>query len=340
MRKIQNVLITGAAGFIGSHFVNELLVKNNAVNVYSYDKLTYASNLANLTSVQNHPRHTFIQADINNGEKVAEILRKHTIDTIVHFAAESHVDNSIATPAIFFETNVMGTVTLLQMAKEYWIDEQKWSAEQCRFHHISTDEVYGSLNQNDLPFTEETPYKPNSPYSASKAASDHAVRAYGKTFSLPVTISNCSNNYGPHQHAEKLVPTVIYHCLESKAIPVYGNGLNYRDWLYVEDHCQAICLILEKGIVGEVYNIGGGYEVNNLTLIKIICHIMDEYYPEKSPHANLIQFVTDRPGHDFRYAIDNKKIRQTLNWQPTTDPMVGLRKTIDFYIAAYNKGII
>lgn len=340
MSNRKNILVTGAAGFIGSHFVAHLLAHNSDVRVYSYDKLTYAGNLMNLEPVSDNPRHTFIQGDINDSALVHTTLRKYNIDTIVHFAAESHVDNSIATPAIFFTTNLMGTVNLLQAAKQYWLDEQKWSANQCRFHHISTDEVYGSLTHEDPPFTETTPYSPNSPYAASKAASDHAVRAYGKTFGLPVTLSNCSNNYGSHQHREKLIPTVIRCCLEGKSIPVYGNGLNCRDWLYVEDHCTAIYKILEKGQVGEVYNIGGGYEVDNLTLIKNICALMDEIEPGKAPHANLIQFVTDRKGHDFRYAIDNTKIHQALDWQPNTDPLKGLKRTVDFYVTAYARGLI
>lgn len=338
MRQIKNVLVTGAAGFIGSHFVAELLAKDPAVNVYSYDKLTYAGSLSNLDSVQHNPKHHFIQGDINDRALVRATLRKHNIDTIVHFAAESHVDNSIATPEIFFETNVMGTLNLLQAAKEYWLDEQAWSAEHCRFHHISTDEVYGSLMPEDPPFTETTPYSPNSPYAASKAGSDHAVRAYGKTFGLPVTLSNCSNNYGPHQHAEKLIPTVIRCCLEGKPIPVYGNGRNCRDWLYVGDHCEAIYAILQRGIIGEVYNVGGGYEADNLSLIEIICQIIDEAYPQNAPHMKLVQFVADRKGHDFRYAIDNTKICQTLAWEPNTAVLTGLKRTVDFYISKYVKG--
>lgn len=340
MRKMKNVLVTGAAGFIGSHFVAELLAEEVDVRVYSYDKLTYAGCLSNLDPVQLNSRHHFIQGDINDRTLVRAILRKNEIDTIVHFAAESHVDNSIATPEIFFETNVMGTLNLLQAAKEYWLDEKAWSAEYCRFHHISTDEVYGSLMPEDAPFTEITPYSPNSPYAASKAGSDHAVRAYGKTFGLPVTISNCSNNYGAHQHAEKLIPTVIRCCLEGKSIPVYGNGRNCRDWLYVGDHCEAIYAILKRGIVGEVYNIGGGYEADNLSLIAMICQIMDKAYPHKAPHMDLVQFVADRKGHDFRYAIDNSKICRALAWQPKTTIFAGLEKTVDFYISKYTADII
>lgn len=340
MRQMKNILVTGAAGFIGSHFVAELLAKEANAEVYSYDKLTYAGCLSNLSPVQHNARHHFIQGDINDRALVRATLRKHEIDTIVHFAAESHVDNSIATPEIFFETNVMGTLNLLQAAKEYWLDEKVWSAEDCRFHHISTDEVYGSLMPEDPRFTETTPYSPNSPYAASKAGSDHAVRAYGKTFGLPVTISNCSNNYGPHQHAEKLIPTVIWCCLESKSIPVYGNGRNCRDWLYVGDHCEAIYAILQHGIVGEVYNIGGGYETDNLSLIAIICQIMDKAYPQKAPHMDLVQFVADRKGHDFRYAIDNTKICQALAWRPNTNILRGLEKTVDFYISHYTRDVV
>jgi dTDP-glucose 4,6-dehydratase len=334
---MRNVLVTGAAGFIGSHFATELLVKETTVNVYSYDKLTYAGCLSNLDSVQHNPRHHFIQGDINDRALVHATLRKYEIDTIVHFAAESHVDNSIATPEIFFETNVMGTFNLLQAAKEYWLDEKTWSEKQCRFHHISTDEVYGSLMPNEPSFTETTPYSPNSPYAASKAGSDHAVRAYGKTFALPVTISNCSNNYGPHQHAEKLIPTVIRCCLEGKSIPVYGDGRNCRDWLYVGDHCEAIYAILQRGAIGEMYNIGGGYETDNLNLIKMICQIIDEFYPQNAPHMDLVQFVADRKGHDFRYAIDNTKIGRTLAWQPNTTIRKGLKDTVDFYISKHIK---
>jgi dTDP-glucose 4,6-dehydratase len=337
MRQMKNVLVTGAAGFIGSHFVAELLTKETHVHVYSYDKLTYAGCLANLEPVQHNARHHFIQGDINDYALVRTTLRNHQIDTIVHFAAESHVDNSIATPAIFFETNVMGTLNLLQAAKEYWLDEKSWSKDHCRFHHISTDEVYGSLMPDDPAFTETTPYSPNSPYAASKAGSDHAVRAYGKTFGLPVTISNCSNNYGPHQHAEKLIPTVIRCCLEGRSIPVYGNGRNCRDWLYVGDHCEAIYAILQRGTVGEVYNVGGGYEADNLSLIAIICQIMDKAYPQKAPHQDLVQFVADRKGHDFRYAIDNAKICHALAWQPNTAILTGLEQTVDFYISQYAK---
>jgi dTDP-glucose 4,6-dehydratase len=335
---MKYVLVTGAAGFIGSHFVAELLAKDAAVKVYSYDKLTYAGCLSNLDSVQHNPRHHFIRGDVNDHIQVRTTLRTYEIDSIVHFAAESHVDNSIATPAVFFETNVMGTLNLLQAAKEYWLDEKGWSAEHCRFHHISTDEVYGSLMPTDPPFTETTPYSPNSPYAASKAGSDHVVRAYGKTYGLPITISNCSNNYGPHQHAEKLIPTVIRCCLQGQSIPVYGDGRNCRDWLYVGNHCQAIYAILQHGTVGEVYNIGGGYEVDNLSLIKTICQIMDEVYPQNAPHSGLIQFVADRKGHDFRYAIDNTKIHLALDWQPSTTILEGLKTTVDFYISKYAPG--
>ncbi len=332
MSRTRNVLVTGAAGFIGSHFVEYFLSVDKNVRIWSYDKLTYAGTLDNLEPVQNNPRHTFVHGDICDPQKIASLLRLHQIDTIVHFAAESHVDNSIESPAIFFETNLLGTLNLLQQAKEYWLDEMHWSEENCLFHHVSTDEVYGSLTVDEAAFTETTPYAPNSPYAASKASSNHVVRAYNKTFGLPVTISNCSNNYGPRQHSEKLIPTTIRCCLQQKPIPVYGNGQNQRDWLYVTDHCMAIHAILQQGGVGEVYNIGGGYDVDNLTLIKAICRVMDKRFPAHAPHENLIHFVTDRKGHDFRYAIDNTKINRDLSWSPETEPDIGLEKTVASYM--------
>ncbi len=332
MSSMQNILVTGSAGFIGSHFVEYMLSIDPNSRICSYDSLTYAGTLNNLESVQNNPRHTFVQGDIRDPQQVASILRKHQIDTIVHFAAESHVDNSIDSPAIFFETNVMGTLNLLQQAKEYWMNKDQRFNENCLFHHVSTDEVYGSLTAEAEPFTETTPYEPNSPYAASKASSNHIVRAYGNTFGLPITISNCSNNYGPRQHAEKLIPTVIRCCLQQKPIPIYGSGRNERDWLYVTDHCQAIHKILQHRLLGNVYNIGGGYAVDNLTLVKAICQIMDDHFPDYAPHENLIHFVTDRKGHDFRYAINNTKIYRDLSWQPQTDPLLGLKKTVEYYV--------
>lgn len=313
----KKMLVTGAAGFIGSNFVVEMLARYADLTIISLDKLTYAGSLDNLKEVANNPRHHFIKGDILDRALLDKTLRDYDVDTIVHFAAESHVDNSIKDPGIFIETNVVGTYTLLEAARIFWVHEQKWNATQCRFHHISTDEVYGTLGQHDPAFTEETAYAPNSPYSASKAGSDHLVRAYFHTYGLPVTISNCSNNYGPRQHAEKFIPTVIRSCVEEKPIPIYGDGTNIRDWLYVGDHCEAVDLIIRKSKVGEVYNIGGNNELSNLMLAKQICAVFDELRPRRQgKYEDLLSFVKDRPGHDWRYAIDNNKIKKELGWRP------------------------
>lgn len=328
----KNILITGAAGFIGCNFVQFLFQHHEDINVISFDKLTYAGSEANLASVQTNPRHTFVRGDIGDQEKVAATLRQFEIDTVVHFAAESHVDNSIDNPAIFLQTNILGTQMLLEAVKQFWLEEKQWDSSQCRFHHISTDEVYGSLNSTQSPFTEEKRYEPNSPYAASKAGSDHIVRAYHHTYGLPVTTSNCSNNYGPYQHAEKFIPVVIRSCMNQTPIPVYGDGSNIRDWLYVEDHCEAIDRILQEGKIGEVYNIGGNCELNNLALVEKICALMDKYKPNHAPHVNLIEFVEDRKGHDWRYAIDSTKIEKELNWKPSQDFEAMLNKTVEFYI--------
>ncbi len=332
MFRFKRLLVTGAAGFIGSNFVRRMLEKHDNVKVVSYDKLTYAGNLTNLDNLNNKHNHTFIHADINDSEKVKETLINHKIDCIVHFAAESHVDNSIVGPTVFFETNVMGTLSLIESARTVWFDINNWSDKQCRFHHVSTDEVYGSLALDDAAFTEESRYQPNSPYSASKASSDHIVRSYFHTFGLPTTLSNCSNNYGPYQHQEKLIPTVIKKCLNNERIPVYGNGLNIRDWLYVDDHCDAIEAILTKGIVGETYNVGGNCELDNLSLIKCICHMMDDLIPQKKSYMDLMSFVKDRKGHDFRYAIDNSKIKRELGWESKQSFIELLSNTVTFYI--------
>lgn len=324
----KNILITGAAGFIGCNFVHYLLGQYNDVKIVSLDKLTYAGCKDNLP---NDPNHLFVHGDICDRDLVDKLLREHNIDTIVHFAAESHVDRSIEGPQVFVETNVMGTFTLLDAAKTFWIADKGWGEGECRFHHVSTDEVYGQLKADDPAFSEMTPYDPSSPYSASKAASDHFVRAYHRTFKLPCTISNCSNNYGPLQHDEKLIPTVIRACLAQKPIPVYGNGLNIRDWLYVEDHCSAIDTILQTGKVGETYNVGGKCERDNLTLIKTICAIIDKQRPKDKKHEELISFVEDRAGHDWRYAIDNTKIQTELGWQPKHQLESGLAKTVAYY---------
>lgn len=336
----QKMLVTGAAGFIGSNFVHFTLSANKNVEIVSLDKLTYAGDRENLNNLPGDgaARHKLVVGDICDRALVDRLMREHKIDTIVHFAAESHVDRSITGPAAFIETNIVGTFTLLEAARNYWLGEQKLKCEQCRFHHISTDEVYGELGLHDPAFTETTPYAPSSPYSASKASSDHLVRAYFRTYGLPVTTSNCSNNYGPLQHNEKLIPTVIRCCLEERAIPVYGNGSNIRDWLYVEDHCAAITAILERGTVGEVYNVGGNCERDNLSLVKAICSIMDEMRPRAGgkQHSELITFVADRLGHDWRYAIDNHKICSTLGWQPSWSLEAGLRKTVEWY-GRFNK---
>ncbi|ASQ46433.1 dTDP-glucose 4,6-dehydratase [Legionella clemsonensis] len=328
----RNLLVTGAAGFIGSNFVHMMSERYSRLRIISLDKLTYAGNKANLDKVREFDSHLFIEGDIGDKELVTSLLNQYEIDTIVHFAAESHVDNSIKNPLVFLQTNVLGTFTLLEAARHYWLDKKHWDNHSCRFHHISTDEVYGSLDHDEPAFTEMNRYQPNSPYSASKASSDHLVRAYFHTYQLPVTTSNCSNNYGPYQHKEKLIPTVIDCCINQRPIPVYGDGLNARDWLFVKDHCDAIDLILRKGHVGEVYNIGGNNELDNLTLIKHICQIMDQFLPQKAPHEKLISFVQDRKGHDKRYAINNEKIYKELGWSPTGNFTEHLVETIKFYL--------
>ncbi|UTW44093.1 dTDP-glucose 4,6-dehydratase [bacterium SCSIO 12844] len=332
MYKAKNILVTGAAGFIGSHFVKMMLSQYDDIKIISYDKLTYAGNLANLSSVKSIENHVFVQGDIIDEKCIYNILREHQIDTIVHFAAESHVDNSIDGPKIFFQSNVMGTFNLLQQAKAYWLDEKKWTDSKCRFHHISTDEVYGSLSKDAEAFTEKTAYQPNSPYSASKAGSDHIVRSYFHTYRLPVTTSNCSNNYGSYQHQEKLIPVVINSCIKQLPIPVYGDGSNIRDWLYVKDHCKAIDCIIQKGKLGEVYNIGGNNEISNIALVKMICRLMDQYRSEHQPHERLISFVDDRKGHDWRYAINYSKLYNELGWSPSEDFETMFKETIEFYL--------
>jgi dTDP-glucose 4,6-dehydratase len=333
----KHILVTGAAGFIGCNFVRLCLEHHKDCKVISLDKLTYAGNIKNLDQIGQTKRHTFVQGDICDAELIHKLLKEHNINTIVHFAAESHVDRSIASPSEFIQTNVMGTFTLLEAARQVWLKEKQWTADQCRFHHISTDEVYGTLSLTDPAFCETTPYAPNSPYSASKAGSDHLVRAYFHTYGLPVTTSNCSNNYGPYQHDEKLIPTVIRHALAHKPIPIYGKGLNVRDWLYVDDHATAILSILSKGALGEVYNIGGKSEWNNLNLVHKICRILDTQKPlTQGSYDQFVSFVTDRAGHDFRYAIDNTKIQSQLGWEPSYTLEQGLEKTVAFYVKKYS----
>ena len=310
----KNILVTGAAGFIGCNYVRMMLDKYSDINIMSFDKLTYAGSLDNLHDVIDNPRHTFLKGDICDKSLIAKVLKEYEVDTIVHFAAESHVDNSIVGPEVFFQTNVMGTLLLIDEARKFWQREKGWNETQCRFHHVSTDEVYGTLCKDDPAFTEETAYAPNSPYSASKAGSDHLVRSYFHTYKMPITMSNCSNNYGPYQHQEKLIPVIIKACMEAKPIPIYGDGSNIRDWLYVEDHCRAIDKIIRNGNVGETYNVGGDNELSNLELTKKICEQMDKLKPENKPHVELISFVEDRKGHDWRYAVNSTKLKEKLSW--------------------------
>ncbi len=324
----KRLLVTGGAGFIGSHFIHEMQKKHREWFIVNLDKLTYAGSLANLENLPHPEQHQFVQGDICDAGLVAALLKEHTIDTIVHFAAESHVDRSITGPKDFIQTNVLGTFTLLEAARTHWLDNEKRDAATCRFHHISTDEVFGSLHLTDPAFSETTPYQPRSPYSASKAGSDHLVHAYYHTYGLPITLSNCSNNYGPNQHAEKFIPTVIRACLNQQPIPIYGDGKNIRDWLYVDDHCEAIRFILTKGRVGETYNIGGNNEWENKKLALLICELMDEQRPAHAPHARLITTVTDRKGHDFRYAINDEKIKTELGFTPKETLTSGLHRVI------------
>ncbi len=326
------VLVTGGAGFIGASFVHHLLASDPAARVVNHDARTNARSLENLAGLDAGDRHCFVKGDITDRALVDALLREHRVDTIVHFAAESHVDRSITGPGAFVQTNVVGTFTLLDAARRLWLDEERRSPATCRFHHISTDEVYGSLRRDDAPFHEATPYAPNSPYSASKAASDHFVRAYHHTYGLPVTTTNCSNNYGPLQHPEKFIPTVIRACQTGTPIPVYGDGMNIRDWLYVADHCRGLDAVLRRGEPGAVYNIGGDNEWANLDIARLICGIFDELRPDGAPHARLITFVKDRPGHDFRYAIDAAKMKSELGWAPVETFETGIRKTVAWYL--------
>jgi len=333
----QSLLITGGAGFIGANFVHYWLNNHPGDRVVVLDALTYAGNMANLAEVENAPRFRFVHGDIRDQKLVEELLVGERIDTIVHFAAESHVDRSISGPDPFIDTNIVGTHSLLKAAKNVWLDAPNSPFRAVhRFHHVSTDEVYGSLGPADPAFTEKTPYAPNSPYSASKAASDHLVRAYHHTYGLLTTISNCSNNYGPYQFPEKLIPLCIINLHSGKQVPIYGDGLNIRDWLYVEDHCRGIDLVLRNGSPGEVYNIGGNCEKTNIDLIKEIYGIMDELDPRPAPFApysSLLTFVKDRPGHDRRYAIDAAKCRERLGYEPEETFATGIRKTIQWYLA-------
>lgn len=327
------ILVTGGAGFIGSNFVLDWVGKVGE-SLVNLDKLTYAGNLANLHELQEDARHVFVKGDICDRETVAALLEKYQPRAIVHFAAESHVDRSIDGPEAFIETNMVGTFRLLECARKYWSGLQGEARENFRFLHVSTDEVYGTLEADSPPFTEKNPYEPNSPYSASKAGSDHLVRAYFHTYGLPVLTTNCSNNYGPFHFPEKLIPLVIVNALAGKPLPVYGDGQQIRDWLYVKDHCSGIRRVLEAGKPGETYNIGGWNEKANIDVVKIICEILDELQPRKDAkrYAEQITYVKDRPGHDRRYAIDASKIERELGWKPAETFDTGIRKTVAWYL--------
>lgn len=329
----MNILVTGGAGFIGSAVCRHLAA-NPDTNVFNLDKLTYAGNLASLRQIENHPNYSFIQADICDDTTILDVLRTNQIDVVMHLAAESHVDRSIDGPAAFIETNIVGTFRLLNAALAYWRELPETRKSSFRFHHISTDEVFGDLPFDSGIFTEETPYQPSSPYSASKAASDHLVRAWHETYGLPVVLSNCSNNYGPFHFPEKLIPLVILNALDEKPLPVYGAGANVRDWLFVEDHARALALVATTGKLGESYNIGGRAERTNLNVVETICAILDKKRPRANGKAytDLITFVTDRPGHDRRYAIDASKIERELGWKPLETFESGLEKTIQWYL--------
>tara|TARA_R110002049_G_scaffold2365_2_gene17271 strand:- start:27883 stop:28890 length:1008 start_codon:yes stop_codon:yes gene_type:complete len=333
----MNLLVTGGAGFIGSNFISYYLKQHKGIKIVNIDKLTYAGNLSNLDEVKNNKSHTFVEGDICDRELIENLFNKYKFNGVIHFAAESHVDNSIIKPSEFIKTNILGTFNLLDVAKKYWMDnafEFKKDYQNTRFHHISTDEVYGTLETEGL-FTEQTPYAPNSPYSASKASSDFIVRSYFHTYGMNVVTTNCSNNYGPNQHDEKLIPTIIRKALKGENIPIYGDGKNIRDWLYVEDHCKGIDLAFSKGKAGETYNIGGNNEHNNLYIVNTICGILDEISPKNLSYKNQISFVKDRPGHDFRYAIDASKIEIELGWKAKEIFETGIRKTINWYINKY-----
>jgi dTDP-glucose 4,6-dehydratase len=330
---MQTILVTGGAGFIGGNFVHWMLAHSHA-SLVNLDKLTYAGNLDTLATIADESRHHFVEGDIGDRGLVARLLREHAIDAVVNFAAESHVDRSIDGPAAFIETNVLGTFNLLDCARDYWADLEPERQSQFRFLHVSTDEVYGSLGPTGA-FTESSRYAPNSPYSASKAASDHLVRAWHHTYGLPVLTTNCSNNYGPYQFPEKLIPLMIAKARAGEPLPIYGDGANVRDWLYVEDHCRAIARVLAAGRPGEVYNIGGNSERTNLEVVDTLCALLDEALPDSPhrPHARLKRFVPDRPGHDRRYAIDATKLARELGWEPRETFESGLRRTLDWYLA-------
>lgn len=331
----KTILVTGGAGFIGSAVIRNI-IENTQDHVVNLDKLTYAGNLESLATIENSERYHFEQADICDAESLARIFSSHQPDIVMHLAAESHVDRSIDGPAEFIETNIVGTYTLLEAARKYWLSLAESAKQAFRFHHISTDEVYGDLEGPEDLFTENTPYAPSSPYSASKASSDHLVRAWQRTYGLPCVVTNCSNNYGPYHFPEKLIPLMILNALDGKPLPVYGNGQQIRDWLYVEDHARALYLVATEGEVGETYNIGGHNEKANIDVVKTLCELLEELAPrtksETPSYSSLITYVKDRPGHDIRYAIDASKIERELGWKPAETFETGLRKTVQWYL--------
>lgn len=340
-QQFETILVTGGAGFIGSNFISYFLARNKNIRVVNLDLLTYAGDLNNLEEVESNCRYIFVQGDICNRKLIEELFVDYDIKGVINFAAESHVDNSILNPDAFIKTNVMGTFNLIDVARKHWMEcpkVYKKEYKDCRFHHISTDEVYGTLGEVEL-FTEETAYAPNSPYSASKASSDLVVRSYYHTYGMKVVTTNCSNNYGPKQHDEKLIPTIIRKCLSEEDIPIYGDGLNIRDWLYVLDHCKGIDLVFNEGKSSETYNIGGRNERTNMYIVDTICTILDEKIPRANgaSYLALKSFVTDRPGHDFRYAIDASKIESELGWKADENFETGIVKTIEWYINKYLK---
>ena len=331
---MRHILVTGGAGFIGSNFVHYLLQSEPDVQIINLDALTYAGSLENLKDLPDPSRHVFIHGDITDQEMVDRIFAEHEIDTVMHFAAETHVDRSILDPGAFVQTNVIGTFTLLEAARKAWLVDKTVPRDAVRFHHVSTDEVFGTLSKVDPPFREETAYQPRSPYAASKAASDHFVRAYYTTYGLPISISNCSNNYGPRQFPEKLIPLMILNATNGKPLPIYGDGMQIRDWLYVDDHCEALWKVTTQGKIGETYCIGGDNQPANIEIVRTICQILDELQPDSpyTPHEQLMRFVPDRPGHDRRYDIDISKINSELGWQPRHDLQQGLLATVRWYL--------
>lgn len=335
---MKNILVTGGAGFIGANFIPYFIKENEDCHLVNLDLLTYAGDLNNLKEIENHPRYTFVQGDICDSNFIKELFQKHQFHDVIHFAAESHVDNSISGPEAFIKTNVLGTFNLLDTARKLWMDapnQYKPAFENARFHHVSTDEVYGTLGETGL-FEETTPYAPNSPYSASKAGSDMIVRSYFHTYGMNVVTTNCSNNYGPKQHDEKLIPTIIRKAIAGESIPIYGDGKNIRDWLYVLDHCTGIELAFKKGKSGETYNIGGRNERNNLYIVDVICEILNTKVPRSSgKYQDLITFVKDRPGHDLRYAIDATKIETELGWKADENFETGILKTVEWYLEKF-----